>query len=356
MEAKYKNLASIIKEAIDGGKLKPGDKLRSENELGKKYSLSRQTVRRALDILEQDGFLKRTRGSGTYISNPFPGDYKNRKRIAIITTYVDSYIFPKTISLAGNALSREGYSVQIYFTNNRINKEKEVLLDILEKDEVAGIIAEATKSNLPNPNLYLYEELKNRKMPIIFFNCYYPELNLPHVSMNDEMAGSLGAKCLIDHGHKKIGGIFKLDDGQGVRRYKGFVDTLKKNDIPISANEIVWIDTVDLDNMELCVPKFLKRFSDCTGIMCYNDEVATSVVELLEKEGVKFPEDLSIVGIDDSAGVINGHLNLTSIPYPAEKLVEAAVMNLIELIKNPRFDAGREFDVEIIERDSVKRL
>lgn len=356
MEAKYQNLVNWIRESITTGKLKPGDKLSSENELSRDFSLSRQTVRRALDVLEEDGILKRVRGSGTYVQSSQIYDYQNRKRIAIITTYVDGYIFPKTISLTANALSQEGYSVQIYFTNNRINKEKEVLEEIIEKDEVAGVIVEATKSNLPNPNIYLYEKLKDKKLPIIFFNCYYPELKLPHISMNDEMAGGLGTKCLVDNGHRKIGGIFKLDDGQGVRRYKGFIDTLNKYNISISANEIAWVDTVDIENLELSIPKFKQRFSECTGIMCYNDEVAAKLIEGFEKEGIRVPIDKSIVGIDDSAGLINGHVNLTTIPYPAEKLVNAAVENLLELIKNPRFDATKEFSVELVERDSVKRI
>lgn len=356
MEAKYYNLVNWIRESITTGKLKPGDKLSSENELSRDFSLSRQTVRRALDVLEEEGILKRVRGSGTYVQSSQIYDYQNRKRVAIITTYVDGYIFPKTISLTANALSEEGYSVQIYFTNNKISKEKEVLEEIINKDEVAGIIVEGTKSNLPNPNIYLYKKLQEKRLPIIFFNCYYHELNLPHVAMNDEMAGSLGTKCLIDYGHTKIGAVFKLDDGQGVRRYKGFIDTMNRYNIPVSANEVVWVDTVEVEDMEICLPKFIKRFSKCTGIMCYNDEVAAKLIEGFEKEGIRIPQDKSIVGIDDSVGLINGHINLTTIPYPAEKLAKTAVENLLELIKNPRFDATKEFDVELIERNSVKRI
>jgi len=356
MEAKYQSLVNWIRESIDSGQLKPGDKLSSENELTKRFSVSRQTVRRAFDVLEEEGILKRIRGSGTYVLKPYVNGHKDRRRIAIITTYVDGYIFPHTISLTANTLSKAGYSVQIYFTNNRISKEKEVLEEIIDRDEVAGIIVEATKSNLPNPNLYLYGKIQERKIPLIFFNCYYHELNLPHVSMNDEKAGSLGASCLVNHGHKKIGGLFKLDDGQGARRYKGFLNTLIQHKIPITANEIAWVDTVDIENMELCIPKFIKRFEDCTGIVCYNDEVAAKLIEGFEKEGIMIPQDKSVVGIDDSVGLINGHVNLTTIPYPVEKLVKAAVDNLLELIKNPRFDATKEFDVELIERDSVKRI
>ena len=50
------------------GAIRPGEKLPSENELSQKYSLSRHTVRKALGILEQDGYVEAFHGRGTYCS------------------------------------------------------------------------------------------------------------------------------------------------------------------------------------------------------------------------------------------------------------------------------------------------
>lgn len=162
-QPKYTELVNWIQEQIASKKFLPGQKIYSENRLKEMFQVSRQTVRHAIAILEEEGVLIRKRGSGTYINNIRRENLENRTRIAVVTTYVDGYIFPKTIQGIENILFENGYSVQIAFTNNQISREKTILEDILSRDEVAGVIMETTKSGLPNPNLPLYEKLQQRK-------------------------------------------------------------------------------------------------------------------------------------------------------------------------------------------------
>ena len=225
---KYKELANWIVEQIETKNLCAGQKLYSENELSDMFGLSRQTVRHAISVLEQDGVLNRVQGSGTYINDTRPANQGKSNRIAVITTYVDGYIFPRTIQGIENALFEQGYSVQIAFTNNLFDRERTILEDILERNEVAGIISETVKSGLPNPNIDLYREILRRRIPVLFINSFYRDLPIPHVSMNDREAGKIAAQCLIRKGHKRIGGIFKLDDGQGHLRYAGAREALRE--------------------------------------------------------------------------------------------------------------------------------
>ena len=93
---KYLEIVNWVQDRINKKELKPGDKLYSENELSEMFHLSRQTVRHAIAVLEQQNFLTRIQGSGTYISGTALGASSGEKtmNIAVISTYVDSYIFP----------------------------------------------------------------------------------------------------------------------------------------------------------------------------------------------------------------------------------------------------------------------
>ena len=354
---KYLELANWIKNQIETGELLPGQKLYSENRLSEMFGLSRETVRHAIALLEQDQILMKVRGSGTYITENLSGENPaKRKRIAVIMTYLDGYIFPRTIRAIEHSLFEQNYSVQIAFTNNLISRERTILQDILEKDEVAGMIVEATKSALPNPNLHYYEEILKKKIKVIFINSFYPQLTSPHVSMNDRQAGLVAANHLIEKGHKKITGIFKLDDGQGHQRYAGFVEALERAGLAYDETKIFWVDTEDIKNIFKLREKIIYRLGDCTGIVTYNDEVAFELLKVLKDEGIRIPEDLSIISIDDSELSVMDRVKLTSIPYPMEKLGELAVRNLLGMIHNPGFDGNYEFDVHIVERNSVKQL
>ena len=133
-ELKYKAVYNWVLENINSGALKVGEKLPSENELSERFGLSRQTVRHAVDILEQQKLVLRVRGSGTYVGGNGKAERQERyMNIAVISTYVDSYIFPRILQGMQNTLYESGFSVQIYITNNTLDREKGILKDLLKR-------------------------------------------------------------------------------------------------------------------------------------------------------------------------------------------------------------------------------
>ena len=352
---KYMELAKWIYGQIQENDLRPGQKLHSENELREMFGVSRQTVRRALGLLEQEGILRSVRGSGTYINDNRQINLARKLRVSVVTTYVDGYIFPRMIQGIEHVLLENGYSVQIAFTNNQHGRERTILEDILNRDEVAGIVIETTKSALPNPNLPLYREIRERRIPILFVNSFYPGLNIPHVSLNDHMAGYQMTKYLIGKGHKKIAGIFKLDDLQGQIRCSGFVDAMYESGLEIADRNVLWLDTEDVRHMEKQAGRILERVAGCTALFCYNDEVAYAVLDIFKKTGIRVPDDISVAGVDDANLATLGEVGITTVPHPMEQLGQKASENLLRMIHDPFFDANYEFDAEIVERDSVRQ-
>ncbi|MFA9379014.1 MAG: GntR family transcriptional regulator [Lachnotalea sp.] len=356
-QPKYMKIVEWVKSRVESGSIKPGEKLNSENELTEMFELSRQTVRHAISILEKDGIIEKRQGSGTYISNVF-----NRKRmentmnIAVVTTYVDDYIFPSILKGMEEVISDAGYTLQIAFTHNSVEKEYNVIKNILDRNMVDGIIVEPTKSGIPNPNVELYNEIVKRNIPAIFFNSYYPEIQIPHVVLNDKVAGYKATQYLIEVGHTRISAIFKSDDRQGHLRYAGYVEALSEARLRLFDENVLWIDTEDLRGLTLESKRVLKRLKDTTGCICYNDEVAQAVVKICGKHDIKVPKDLSIVSIDNSDIAVNCEVPLTSVAHPTIKLGKMAATNLIKMIKGEILDANYEFEPEITKRNSVKIL
>lgn len=355
-ESKYVWLINWIKEKIKTGELRPGEKLYSENELSEMFGLSRQTVRHAIGILETEGLVERVRGSGTYIGGRRGKIRRKTMNIAVISTYVDGYIFPSTLQGIVQTLSKAGYTTQIAFTNNRVNDERKILEGILEKDHIDGVIVEATKSALPNPNLKYYKELQRRQIALLFFNCKYPELDAPIVALDDVKIAEDATNYLLSRGHRKIGGIFKTDDGQGRLRYAGYVNALLEKGLGVDDRKILWIDTEDQKALRKISNSVLRRMTDCTAVFCYNDEVAFGLVEILGREGFRVPGQLSIISIDGSELALMSEPHITSIPYPMEELGEKAAENMLRLIEDPDFDGTWLYRPAILERDSVRKI
>lgn len=353
---KYQKIVDSIYSDIKGRVLKDGDKLDSENEISEKFNVSRQTVRHALGVLEKEGILDKRQGSGNYIVVPKDLEYLQTnvsKTITIVSTYLNNYIFPRIISEIEGVLGEKGYSLRIVFTHNRLDGERAILERLLQEKDIGGIIIEPTKSAIPNLNRSLYYELSKKNIPMLFFHSYYENMPIPHVSMNDVMAGELATEYLVLQGHKKIAGIFKLDDGQGPRRYEGYMKALLKHNIHLEDKQVIWIDTEEQKNLRQGAEIILRRIEGCSALVCYNDEVAYSMIQICMEKGIRVPQDLSITSIDNSDLSILSPVQLTSVKHPMEKLGRKVAEQFLRLLENSREDATYEFKPEIEIRDSV---
>lgn len=88
-------------------------------------------------------------------------------RIAVITTYISTYIFPSILRGIEDVATSNGYSILLKATNNSIAKERDILSGLSAQD-VDGLIVEGTKTALPNPNLPFYRTFASSGLPLAF--------------------------------------------------------------------------------------------------------------------------------------------------------------------------------------------
>lgn len=352
---KYMEIYEWIRKQIEQGDLKPGAKVRSENELLQLFPVSRQTVRQALSRLEADGLVERRRGSGTYVRKKHTHSSAGRRsrQIAVVTTYIDEYIFPKIIRSIEEAIRENNYTIQVACTHNSIEMERRILRQLADEDIVSGLIIESVKSALPNPNRGLYRELQGKQIPVLFMNSYYPEVKAPHVSMDDRQAGKAATEYLIGKGHKRIGAIFKSDDGQGHLRYQGYVEAMREAGIEIREDKILWIDTGDVEEMMSDKERYLRRLSGITACVCYNDTVASRLMAICAESGMKLPEELSVIGIDDADISGDSPVPLTTIHNPLHRLGRLSAELMLKMIQGETVSADHKLRGIIVERASV---
>ena len=355
-EPKYLKIVNWIKQQIAEEALTVGDRLQSENELSTAFSLSRQTVRQATSILENDGILERRRGSGTYVASTRIVQRAVTMNIGVITTYLDDYLFPRVIRGIDQVLTRNNYSMQLAITYNKVENEMKILEAMLEKG-VDGLIVEPTKSGLPNLNAELYKQIKRQGIPCLFIHACYQGLNFPYVAMDDYACGKAAVDYLMEKNHIRVAGIFKADDIQGHLRYAGCAGELKKNKVLLQEDSIVWFTTEDLDSdvVENFEQRILKRLDGCSAVICYNDQIALRVMDLLARNNKSVPEDISVISFDNSNLATLGPVGLTTFTHPKEELGRVAAENLMKIIHKEQFEMNVKFKPELIERDSVRK-
>ena len=353
---KFVAVQKWVLENIEKNVFKYGTKLPSENFLCKKFSISRQTVRNAFEVLEKDGVVIRRHGSGTYVSKKL-GDMRN-KTIGVLTSYLHEYIFPNILQGIEETLTAENYGISIGVTYNRIEAERRFLERMLDLN-ISGLLIEGTKTSLPTPNIDLYNEFIRREIPIVFMNNYYQELIdiYPSVLVDDVGCTKRLTKYLIENGHRKIAGVFKFDDLQGLRRYSGYVEALTEAGIPVDEDVIYWITTYTnnvLSQFDNCpLPDSIKN---CSAVVCYNDQVTSLLYQYFCEQGIGVPDDISMVGFDDSFSSPLAKLELTTVKHPKKALGAKAaglLMNMVKHGKDAVAPCIQIMEADVLFRESV---
>ncbi|MEK4237105.1 GntR family transcriptional regulator [Paenibacillus sp. FSL R5-0475] len=323
MKPKYQVILDDIKSKILSGDYNVGEQIPTESALQSMYEVSRQTVRKAILELSNEGFLRSEKGSGTYVSNQYrskTGGSSHKKTIGVITTYISDYIFPSIIRGIESRLNEDNYSLLLASTNNDVAQEKKAL-EMMLSYGVDGLIIEPTKSNLYNPNIAYYLSFKEQDIPIIMINAFYEEIELPYLCLDDVQSSYLATKELITKGHTQIGLIAKMDDLQGKYRMKGYIKALGESKLRFYPEQIFSFNTETKQTLSTDLKDFLNKNRDTlTAIVCYNDEVGLEVVHACRQLDITIPEELSIIGQDNSYIAKNANIKLTTLTHPQEAM------------------------------------
>jgi GntR family transcriptional regulator of arabinose operon len=335
MSSKYVQIADSLRSKILEGTYQTTMQLPTEMEFAKEYNVNRQTVRKSLAVLEEEGLIERRQGSGSYVKGI---KFIHSTNIAIVATYINNYIFPSILQDAQNVFAKESYSTMLYCTHNKVNAEREILKNIIS-NPVSGLIVEGTKSALPNPNIDLYKKLENMNIPVIFIHGSYAALpNSICVSDDNYHGGYFLTNYLLKKGHKKIAAIFKNDDIQGHSRYLGFLSAFRDADLPLPDSKILWYTTEEkiqiLNNSDLSLlQKFVAQIkNDVTAIVCYNDEIAYPLINVLLSCGIRVPQDIAVVSFDNSSYSNMCSVKITSLAHGTKHIGRIAAEQLINIL------------------------
>lgn len=335
MPPKYLQIASRLRTEIRSGVYRSKGKLPTEKELAEACGANRQTVRRALSLLTQEGLIERRQGSGSFLRT---ATARRGSSIAILTTSINDYIFPSILQDAQGTFAKNGYSTMLFCTHNQVNLEREILSGILS-GSVCGLLVEGTKTALPNPNLDLYRKLEQIGIPVVFLHGTYAALpGAVCISDDNFHGGYLLTNYLIHKGHTKIAGIFKGDDIQGHERYSGFLSAFRDAGFPLPDSKVLWYTTEEKDlllshgGLAKSADFIENTIRGCTALVCYNDEIAFALIGLLRERNIRIPNDLAVVSFDNSSYSEFSSVRITSLAHNPRHIGRIAAETLVRML------------------------
>ncbi len=298
---KYEQLKQQIIEQITSGKLKPGDALPTERWWSEQNKLARSTVRQAMSSLERDGLIRRLQGKGTFVHEQALERFSQGLAVfALMLPETQTGFYPSLQRNFDEAAVAVHHQLLICNTGNNVDRQGNIILQLLDK-QVAGV-ALVPVTQAPTP-VYQVRQLQKAGIPVVFCHRRVEGINAPLLAIPFHDIGRFVARNLVELGHRRVAFFAPHRTPGSVGYESGLRAGLSEGraQVPDGCTFYGFDGMVNPAEYESeiasALEHMLEREDRPTAIFASFDSLAELIYLLLERFGLRVPDDISIVGL-----------------------------------------------------------
>lgn len=253
---------------------------------------------------------------------------RETKTIGLLVTATNNPFFAEVMAGVEQYCQQHQYNLIIATTGGDAKRLQQNLQTLMHK-QVDGLLLMCDDSRF-QADIELTISL-----PLVVMDWWFTELNADKILENSALGGYLATKALIDAGHRKIGIITgNLKKSVAQNRLQGYKNALSEAKIALNPHWIVE-SHFDFEGGVLGIQSLLTQSSRPTAVFCCSDTIAVGAYQAIQQQGLRIPQDLSIMGYDDIELARYLSPPLSTICQPKAELGKLAVEALLQRIKNP---------------------
>lgn len=233
----------------------------------------------------------------------------------------------------------------LFFSN-----ETEFVNQIKSLEDVDGIIINRSYSSIIGSDFYI-EKLKADGIPTVSFTNLGAGITYADISQTS--VGYIATKHLIEQGCKKI---ITFKNEHMTSRYEGYIKAHEEAKLPINQSLIIKENSYSPDNIPNYIKGLTKKKIEFDGIVCNSDIQGIAAMRTLLSLNKKIPDDVKVIGVDDSPFARYGIIPLSSVYGCTFDRATWAANTLLKLIDNPKCDVESTiFEPRLVVRTSTKK-
>lgn len=270
--------------------------------------------------------------------------------VGVLFSYLDNPFYANALELLCHGLQAQGYHALVFMMPDTVHDVEATVSDILQY-QVDGLITASVELSSK-----ICEDCRERGVPVVMLNRIQDDPRLSSVTTDNVGGGRLAARALIDSGHCRIGLIAGWEGASTSRdREFGFIAELNARSASIFTRAA---GHFDLRRTEQATHDLFDRPPEDRpdGLFVANDYMAVRVMDVLRYElGLRVPDDVSVIGFDDTAMAALPTYDLTTVRQPVTQMTDAALRVLFERIDNPQAEPEHVIlGAKLVERRSVR--
>lgn len=346
IEPLYIQVKNDILSQILSGSIKVGDKLMSESEMMQHYSVGRVTIRAALAELAVTGCLKKEQGLGTFcVAIP---SAEKRPDIDVLLNCNDTYIVPSLLMGINTVLEAENCNLLLHDVRGSFQETGRILESILQRGTDGVIIQYPRQEDGAEPVLPPLERLRQLEIPVVTL-CGSLSESCASLQIDDHYGAHIAAQYLLDCGHSRVLALFPETDFGVEARFESTRSTLAAS--PGVSFHSLRTSDVSGDAERLLQLVVQTRVS---AIICYNDFYAVQCMHVLQEAGYRIPEDISLIGFDDTPLSTSAVPQLTSVSHPKDHMGSDAAHTILHWMRGSVTKPSKTiYRPELVIRQSV---
>lgn len=280
---------------------------------------------------------------------------KSTNSIGMVVPDLENLFFTKMIKLLSALFRRDGYTLLLCDEDESMSLNKSHV-DFLKSKNVDAMILALTTTDREDERRAIIDGINGLKMPHVILDAYDPKLECECVEVDHYLGAEMATEHLILNGHRKIGCITgKKSRHSTIERLRGFYGVMNRYGYEADESCVLEGDYT-FDSGYTAAKELLKR--DITAIFAFNDMMAYGVMKAATEMGKRLPDDISLVGFDDSMFSSMTYIPLSTVSQPSEEIAERIYRKIMCMLKGERGPARGWDKVKpvMMVRDSVKRI
>jgi LacI family transcriptional regulator len=277
---------------------------------------------------------------------------KKTRIIGLIIPEISDLLVSEMAKYLESILAENNYEVII--SNSEEDSTKEIdIVSTLSNRMIDGLLVMPTSGCRIDLN-----ELKKAGIPVVFLDRICPDLAADVVMVDNEKGCFEATEYLLKLGHKNI--VYISHDSKtstSLLREKGYKEAMASGGIEINRDNIIHAGPA-CDQAKEAIKKVLERKTLPSAIVAEDDVTAIGAIRGIYDQGLRVPEDISVVGFDDI--FLSNFLfpRLTTIHYPIKKMAFSAAEILLKRIEPGPFNKPVEviLSPRLVVRDSTAKL
>lgn len=326
---RYKEVKQMLMKRIVS--MRSGERLPSRTDLSRLLDSSRATIDKAIQELIDEGVLEARFGSGTYVSKQLKGVTSNVENWCLIVPDISEGIYAQLASGVEKSAHLRGTNVILCNSESSVEKQADYINRMIGNQINGFIIVPSVTFNAVESTV-LYQSLQKASVPFVFCNREVEGVYAPIIKSNDFIGGYIATRKLLENGYHNVAYISAIHYRTSMDRCQGYISALQRMKVPIERRRILMQTKGDLKACMKRLRDLLLSTAQVDALFCFDDETAIAALELTKSLGLRVPEDVGIIGYNNTEGTYHSEPPLSSMDYGAAEVGQRAAWVLGKLI------------------------